>query len=81
MPGRVSCRLYLLLDALENFDISLDLRSQIFQLISKKIQPTGNTHCHNILYLSFCYANIHAVSPMIYTTDIFRTKMVYHGYF
>ena len=28
MPGRVSCRLYLLLDALENFDISLDLRSR-----------------------------------------------------
>ena len=26
MPGRVSCRLYLLLDALENFDIWLDLR-------------------------------------------------------
>ena len=24
MPGRVSCRLYLLLDALENFDISRD---------------------------------------------------------
>ena len=23
MPGRVSCRLYLLLDALENFDISV----------------------------------------------------------
>ena len=45
MPERVSCRLYLLLNALENFDI-------FFQLISKKIQPTGNTHCHNILYLS-----------------------------
>ena len=28
MPGRVSCWLYLLLDALENFDISLDLRSR-----------------------------------------------------
>ena len=28
MPGRVSCRLYLLLDALENFDISRDLRSR-----------------------------------------------------
>ena len=28
MPGHVSCRLYLLLDALENFDISLDLRSR-----------------------------------------------------
>ena len=28
MPGRVSCRLYLLLDALENFDISLDFRSR-----------------------------------------------------
>ena len=28
MPGRVSCRLYLLLDALESFDISLDLRSR-----------------------------------------------------
>ena len=28
MPGPVSCRLYLLLDALENFDISLDLRSR-----------------------------------------------------
>ena len=27
MPGRVSCQLYLFLDALENFDISLDLRS------------------------------------------------------
>ena len=26
-PGCVSCRLYLLLDALENFDISLYLRS------------------------------------------------------
>ena len=26
MPGHVSCRLYLLLDVLENFDISLDLR-------------------------------------------------------
>ena len=25
MPDSVSCRLYLLLDALENFDISLDL--------------------------------------------------------
>ena len=24
MPGRVSCRLYLLLNALENFDISRD---------------------------------------------------------
>ena len=28
MPGRVSCRLYLLLDAMENFEISLDLRSR-----------------------------------------------------
>ena len=28
MPGRVSCRLYLLLDALENFDIPLDLWSR-----------------------------------------------------
>ena len=28
MPERVSCRLYLLLDAFENFDISLDLRSR-----------------------------------------------------
>ena len=28
MPGHFSCRLYLLLDALENFDISLDLRSR-----------------------------------------------------
>ena len=28
MPGHVSCRLYLLLDALENFDISQDLRSR-----------------------------------------------------
>ena len=27
MPGRFSFRLYLLLDALENFDISQDLRS------------------------------------------------------
>ena len=27
MPGHVSCRLYFPLDALENFDISLDLRS------------------------------------------------------
>ena len=25
-------------------------RYQIFQLISKQIQPTGNTRCHNILY-------------------------------
>ena len=28
MPGCVSLGLYLLLDALENFDISLDLRSR-----------------------------------------------------
>ena len=28
MPGCVSCQLYLLLDALENFDISLNLRSR-----------------------------------------------------
>ena len=28
MPGRVSCRLCLLLDALKNFDISQDLRSR-----------------------------------------------------
>ena len=28
MPGCVSCRLYLLLDELENFDISFDLRSR-----------------------------------------------------
>ena len=28
MPGCASCRLYLLLDALENFDISIDLRSR-----------------------------------------------------
>ena len=28
MPGRVSCLLYLLLDALENFDILLDLPSR-----------------------------------------------------
>ena len=28
MPGRVTCRLYLLLDALENFDISRDLWSR-----------------------------------------------------
>ena len=28
MTGCVSCRLYLHLDALENFDISLDLRSR-----------------------------------------------------
>ena len=28
MPGRVSCRFYLPLDALENFDISLDLQSR-----------------------------------------------------
>ena len=27
MPGYVTCRLYLLLDALENFDISRDLWS------------------------------------------------------
>ena len=27
MPGSVSCRLYLRLDALENFDISRDQRS------------------------------------------------------
>ena len=28
MPGHVSCRLYLLLDAMEDFDVSLDLRSR-----------------------------------------------------
>ena len=28
MPECVSCRLYLRLDALENFDISIDLRSR-----------------------------------------------------
>ena len=28
MPGCVSCRLYLLLNALENFDISQDQRSR-----------------------------------------------------
>ena len=47
MPGRVSCRLYLLLDALENFDISLNLRSREISNfpthLEVKIQPTGNT--------------------------------------
>ena len=46
MSGCVSCRLFLLLGALENLDISLDLRSHEISNFQRhlevnKVKPTG----------------------------------------
>ena len=46
MPDCVSCRLYLLLDALESFDISLDLRSRDTSNISKHLEVNTADRIH-----------------------------------
>ena len=54
MPGCVSCRLYLLLDALENFAIWLDLRSReisIFSNASRSKYSRQETHAVIIFYM------------------------------
>ena len=42
MPGRVSCWLYLLLDALENFDISLDLQFREISNFPTHLEALGS---------------------------------------
>ena len=49
MPGRVYFWMHWkILTSRSTFGLA---RYQIFQLISNLIQPTGNKHCHNILYV------------------------------
>ena len=53
MPGRVSCRLYLLLDVLENFDISLDLRSrEISNFLTHLEVNTTDRNTHTVIIFS-----------------------------
>ena len=48
MAGRVSCRLYLLLDALENFDISLDLRSRKISNFPTRLEVNTTDRKHTL---------------------------------
>ena len=58
MPGCVSCRLYLLLDALENFDISSDLRSrEISKFSNASRSKYSRQETHAVIIFSI-YASI-----------------------
>ena len=54
MPGRVSCRLYLLLDASENFDISLHLRSREISNSLTHLEVNTTDRKHTLSYYSIC---------------------------
>ena len=49
MPGHVSCRLYLLLDVLENFDISLDLRSRDIKFSNSSQSKYNRQVTHSVI--------------------------------
>ena len=54
MPECASCRLYLLLDSLENFDIALDLRSRAISNFPSHLEVKYNrkeTHTGIIFYI------------------------------
>ena len=57
MPGRVSYRLYLLLDALENFDISLDLRSREISNLPTHLEVNTTDRKHTVI-IFFIYIYI-----------------------
>ena len=59
MPGRVSCQLYLLLDALENFDISLDLRSREISNFPThlEVNTTNRKHTLSLYSIFTSYTN------------------------
>ena len=48
MPGRVSCRLYLLVDALENFDISRDRRSREISTFPTRLEVKTTDRKHTL---------------------------------
>ena len=56
MPGCVSCRLYLLLDALENFDISLDLWSREISNFPTHLEVNTTDRKHTVII--FCMYSI-----------------------
>ena len=54
MPGCVSCRLYLLLDALENFDISRDRRPSEISNFPMHLEVNTADRKHTLSQYSVC---------------------------
>ena len=54
MPGRVSCWVYLLLDALENFNISRDRRSREISNFPTHLEVNTNDRKHTLSQYSIC---------------------------
>ena len=54
MPGCVSCWLYLLLNSLENFDISLELWSCNISNFPKHLEVNTADRKHTLSYYSIC---------------------------
>ena len=65
MPGHISCRLYLLLDALENSDILLDLQScEISNFPTHlEVNTTDRKHTVIIFYMNTVLQRFLSQSP------------------
>ena len=58
MPGCVSCRLYLLPDALENFGVLLDLRSREISNFPTHLEVNTADRKHTLSYIRIVIPNI-----------------------
>ena len=64
MPGRVSCRLYLLLNALENFDISRDLWSREISNFPTHLEVNTTDRKHTLSLYSIYFPQCFQPLPM-----------------
>ena len=78
MAGHVSCRLYLLLDALENFYISLDLRSREISNFPTHLEVNTTDRKHTVII--FYIYDIGGRTTEVISMLVTKTKKMNHAY-